>query len=419
MVASQLTVVMFVTLCCMSSGFSPSLQGQSPVVETGAEQVANNATLRHLLFSDATGIITNPTGVLNNLTHIVDAVHSDGQAKLSAVFGPEHGFRGDHQDGQGGKDKYFDNRTGLPVYSLYGKTGDSLQAIINESMVTTVAYDIQDVGTRFYTYIWTLYDVMSVLQGTKVKNIVILDRPNPLGGNVVRGPLMQPEFSSFIGRCCITLRHGMTVGELAALFMDHLGLKGIELTVVAMKGWNRAMLYPSTGLTFVSPSPNMPTFDTAVVYPGLGMIEGTNLSEGRGTTTPFQRMGAAFFTWHYAETIRDKASHNKELAGAIALETYFIPMFSKFVGNVTAGVEVVVRDNNAFNSLAWGLTLVQTALELYPEAQFLNASFDIHMGNNYTREALRNGTTIQQLLDWYSADEQSFRQSRTPFLIYS
>lgn len=273
-------------------------------VQSGAQRLVAGeyAELR----GQRVGIVANPTTLLPDLSHLVDAMAASPHVDVVAVFGPEHGFRGDHQAGHGGADHYTDNRTGLPVYSTYGKEGAQLSALLREAGIDCVVFDIQDVGTRFYTYIWTMYDVLSACPAAGVKRFYVLDRPNPLGGLAVQGPVLEPAFASFIGRLPIPLRHGMTVGELARLFnAEHMPQPGaVNVSVVRMSGWQRGMMFPDTGLPWIMPSPNMPTWETAMIYPGTGLIEGTNMSEGRGTTRPFEVVGAPYLTWEFAAALQ-------------------------------------------------------------------------------------------------------------------
>lgn len=237
----------------------------------------------------------------------MDAVYeSPARSKLVAIFGPEHGFRGDKQAGEG-TDRSLDPRTGLTVFDTYLKRGARLDDIIRSSGVKHLVFDIQDIGTRFYTYIWSLWDLMESSARLGLP-LTVLDRPNPIGGHEVSGPVLRRGFTSGVGWLPIPLRHGMTVGELALYFNDHwigsparmreFGLvpheRRVDLRVVTMQGWQRKQLWPETGLPWVNPSPNIPGFDAALVYPGFGMLEGTNCSEGRGTTRPFEIVGAPY-----------------------------------------------------------------------------------------------------------------------------
>ena len=236
------------------------------------------------------GLITNPTAITRDYRHALDAM-LDAGIQVVKVYGPEHGVRGTEQAGEE-PGSFEDPRTGLPFINLYGKQPEEMIPLFDG--VDVLVFDIQDVGTRFYTYIYTMAYAMEAAAEAG-KPFIVLDRPNPIGGEKVEGPVLDPAYRSFVGLFPIPQRHGMTVGELARLFNEEFfpkeGKKKADLTVIAMKGWKRNQLYEDTGLPWVIPSPNMPTTDTALVYPGTGMIEGTNLSEGRGTTRPFELLG--------------------------------------------------------------------------------------------------------------------------------
>lgn len=300
---------------------------------------------------------------------------------------------------------------------------------LNIQNLTTLVFDIQDVGCRFYTYIWTLWDVMSVLPQTNIKQLVILDRPNPIRADIVQGPVLESPFSSFIGRYAIPLRHGMTVGELSNLFYGVLEIQQpYSIHVVTMKDYFRAMLYSDTKLPWVAPSPNMPTLNTALVYPGMGILEGTNLSEGRGTTTPFNVFGAGFFNFRFVDALRNATSCGQQMhttitrnclyGGGAVRETYFIPTFSKFVGNLTSGAELYVLDTGVFQPIAWGLTVVQVALQISEDTAINTASFDLHLGNNSTRLQLLNGDSIDDIVASWQPDLELFMTEREKYLLY-
>lgn len=385
---------------------------QAPLVTTGAQRLFLSN------FSQLSGkriaVLSNPSAVLPDLTHIVDAMWRSGAVSIAAVLGPEHGFRGDHQDGQG-SDFFYDNKTGLPVYSTYGVTGTQLQQLLLKTGANTILYDIQDVGTRFYTFIWSLWDVMCVAASAGITEIIVLDRPNPIGGRV-RGPILQQHFASEIGRLPITLTHGMTVGELARMFHDVWlqPQQRVKITVIACEGWTRSMLYDATGLPWVPLSPNMPTLTTAFLYPGLGLLEGTSMSEGRGTCTPFQSVGAPWLTWRFAE-----AMSRAGLPCASFRESYFIPTFGKWQGNITAGVFANVDDASCIDSLPIGISVIAVALQQAPHNfAFLDDDFDIHMGTNATRLALLRASSPADIVATWLHDEQAFEMQREPFLLY-
>ncbi|GAA4557650.1 exo-beta-N-acetylmuramidase NamZ family protein [Planotetraspora kaengkrachanensis] len=305
------------------------------------------------------GIVTNPTGILPDLRHEVDVMAADDRIELVAVFGPEHGFRGAAQAG-GSEGFYVDEQTGLPVYDTYLKSGQALADIFTRSGVDTIMFDIQDAGARFYTYIWTMFDSMQAAASAG-KRFVVLDRPNPITGRRAYGPVMTPEFSTFIGREAISQAHGMTVGELARLFNAEFLDQPADLTVVEMRGWKRDLAYEDTGLPWVLPSPNMPTVDTAFVYSGTGMFEGTNLSEGRGTTRPFELIGAPYADHRWADAL-----NAQRLPGAGFRLAYFTPTFSKHANLLCGGVQLYVTDRKTFDPVRTAIAMIVTVRQLYP-----------------------------------------------------
>ncbi|MFD5737834.1 exo-beta-N-acetylmuramidase NamZ domain-containing protein [Streptomyces sioyaensis] len=329
-------------------------------VHTGFDRLAADGY--RLLDGRTVGVVTNPTGVTQDLRHLVDVMHADDRVRLTAVFGPEHGFRGTAQAG-GSEGRYDDPATGLPVYDTYNKSGKELAGIFTASGVDTVVFDIQDVGARFYTYIWTLYDCMvaAVLAG---KRFVVLDRPNPVTGRAATGPVLDKAYASFIGREPIAQAHGMTVAELALLFngefVPQAAGRPVELETVRMTGWRRTDFFGATGLPWVPPSPNMPTPDTALVYAGSCLFEGTNLSEGRGTTRPFELLGADGIDRRWAA-----AATELDLPGVHFREAYFTPTFSKFQGTTIGGVQLHVHDPEAFDPVRTGIGLLVTAKRVW------------------------------------------------------
>lgn len=321
-----------------------------------------------------------------------------------------------------------------------------MATLFNTVGVDTLLFDVQDVGARFYTFVWTLWDALvAAASSTSIKKVIVLDRPNPINGVAVEGPVLEMGFASFIGRLPIALRHGMTVGELASLFYHvHLETQQqqqVELDVVRMAGWARTMLFSRTGLPFVMPSPNMPTADTALVYPGNGIFEGTTMSEGRGTTRPFEIVGAGFLDWRFAAALRDGqsaiASAGSDGGGVLFRETYFTPTFSKFEGNLSAGVELYVPNPDAFNSVETALRILLAAKALgssgshgggsyggnNPAGGFAwvdgtGANFDLHLGTNQTRIAIEAGKSLEEIVAQWQPKLLAWKQIRSKFLLY-
>ncbi|WP_076757509.1 exo-beta-N-acetylmuramidase NamZ family protein [Edaphobacillus lindanitolerans] len=364
---------------------------------------------KDLIRGKKVGLITNPTGVDKDLNSIVDLLHNDPEVELTALYGPEHGVRGDAQAGQY-VEYYIDEVTGLPVYSLYGKTRKPTPEMLEG--VDVLLFDIQDVGTRFYTYIYTMALAMEAANENGIP-FVVLDRPNPLGGEKVEGPVLDPEFASFVGQYAIPLRHGMTVGELARLFNTEFGI-GADLTVVEMKGWKRKAYFDDTGLPFVMPSPNMPTLETALVYPGAALVEGTNLSEGRGTTKPFELIGAPFVN----STELAAALNDLQLPGVKFRAASFTPTFSKHSGKLSHGVQIHVTDRDKYQPVETGLHIVKTVHDLYPEDVTLTAFFDNLIGNGWIREGIENGMSVEEMKAQWKNELKKFEKVRKQYLIY-
>ncbi|MRG87830.1 exo-beta-N-acetylmuramidase NamZ family protein [Salinibacillus xinjiangensis] len=364
---------------------------------------------KDLIEGKRVGLITNPTGVDQELNSIVDLLHNDEDVNLTALYGPEHGVRGSAQAGEY-VEYYIDEQTGLPVYSLYGSTRKPTPEMLEN--VDVLLFDIQDVGTRFYTYIYTMAYAMEAAQENDIE-FVVLDRPNPLGGEKVEGPVLDPEYASFVGNYPIPLRHGMTVGELAKFFNEEFDI-GADLTVVEMNGWDRDEYYDETPLDFVMPSPNMPTLDTALVYPGAALIEGTNVSEGRGTTKPFELIGAPFIN----STEVAAELNSLELPGVKFRAASFTPSFSKHSGDLSNGVEIHVTDRDTFKPIEMGLHLVKTIHEMYPEDVTFRSFFDNLIGNGWIREGIMNGQSVEEMKIQWQDELDEFKQVREQYLLY-
>lgn len=381
---------------------------KKPKVELGVDRLMDSP---EILAGKRVGLITNPTGIDANMTSIVDLFHNSDDFELTALYGPEHGVRGDAQAGST-ISSYIDEVTGLPVYSLYGATKKPTAEMLKD--VDVLVFDIQDVGTRFYTYIYTMAYAMEAAAENDIP-FVVLDRPNPQGGLRVEGPVLDPAYSSFIGLYPIPLKHGMTVGELAHLFNTEYQIQA-DLEVVKMKGWKRSMLYEDTGLPFVMPSPNMPTTDTVNVYPATGLFEGTNLSEGRGTTKPFQLIGAPYVKAHdYAKKL-----NALELPGVTFRAASFTPTFSKNAGKLSHGVEVYVTEPTKFEAVKTGIAMVKTAHDLYPdEFEFLANDFITKLtGNAYVKDMILAGESLEAIMTKVDAERDAFLPIRKEYLIY-
>ncbi|WP_406836611.1 exo-beta-N-acetylmuramidase NamZ domain-containing protein [Streptomyces sp. AHU1] len=379
-------------------------------LRTGFERLAQDGYAR--LGGMRVGIVTNPTGVTRDVRHVVDVMHADARVDLTAVFGPEHGFRGTAQAG-GSEGRYDDPATGLPVYDTYLKSGQALADVFTASGVDTVVFDIQDVGARFYTYIWTLYDCMEAAR-LAGKRFVVLDRPNPVTGRSARGPVLHKEFATFVGRQPIAQAHGMTVAELARLFNGEFLTAPVELDTVLMSGWGRGDFYDASGLPWVPPSPNMPTADTALVYSGTCLFEGTNLSEGRGTTRPFELLGAEGLDGRWAA-----AAGELGLPGVRFREAYFAPTFSKFQGKTIGGVQVHVRDRAAYDPVRTGIALLVTAKKVWSGFAWRSDNWiDKLTGSTLVRTMTDAGAGTDEIVGAWQDELEAFRGIRRHYLIY-
>ncbi|MGA5408710.1 exo-beta-N-acetylmuramidase NamZ family protein [Streptomyces lavendulocolor] len=379
-------------------------------VRTGFDRLAADGYAA--LAGQRVGVVTNPTGVTAGVRHVVDVMHADDRVDLVAVFGPEHGFRGTAQAG-GSEGRYDDPATGLPVYDTYLKSGRALADVFTASGVDTVVFDIQDVGARFYTYIWTLYDCM-VSAALAGKRFMVLDRPNPVTGRAALGPVLDRAFATFVGREPIAQAHGMTVAELARLFNGEFLAEPVELATVRMSGWRRTDFFDATGLPWVPPSPNMPTPDTALVYAGTCLFEGTNLSEGRGTTRPFELLGADGVDRRWAE-----AANALELPGVRFREAYFAPVFSKFQGRTVGGVQVHVDDREAFDPVRTGIGLLVTAKRSWSGFAWRADNWiDKLTGSAKVRTLIDAGADTDEVAGAWETDLAAFRSVRRRYLMY-
>ncbi|MFD3699324.1 exo-beta-N-acetylmuramidase NamZ domain-containing protein [Streptomyces sp. NPDC058646] len=385
-------------------------------VRTGFEQLAADGY--GVLAGQKVGVVTNPTGITAEARHLVDVLHADERVDLVAVFGPEHGFRGTAQAGDS-EGASRDPATGLPVYDTYDKSGQRLADVFTAAGIDTVVFDIQDVGARFYTYIWTLYDCMRAasLAG---KAVVVLDRPNPVGGRRAAGPVLERAYASFVGREPIALAHGMTAAELARLFNGEFLTDGslpggpVRLRTVAMSGWRRESFFGETGLPWVPPSPNMPTPDTALAYAGTCLFEGTNLSEGRGTTTPFEVVGAEGIDRKWAE-----AANALELPGVWFREAYFTPTFSKHAGKVCGGVRLIVHDREAFDPVRAGIGLLVTARRTWSGFGWRTDHWiDRLTGSDRVRRMVDAGAGVEEVVGDWTAGLARFAAVREQYLLY-
>jgi uncharacterized protein YbbC (DUF1343 family) len=368
------------------------------------------------------GLVCNPTSVDRRLRHAADLLASAPGVRLAALFGPEHGVRGDVQYMAAvGDDR--DRVTGLPVHSLYGSSPESLRPRRSQlEGLDALVFDVQDVGTRFYTYQATMMLCMEAAAEAGLR-FVVLDRPDPVGGLEVEGPALRPGFESFCGMHDLAVRHGMTVGELAALFREERALD-LDLVVVPCEGWRRRTRFEGTGLPWIFPSPNMPTPETALLYPGMCLLEGTNLSEGRGTTRPFHLFGAPWL-----DGVRLAADLGAErLPGVRFRPVGFTPTWDKHAGTRCHGVEVHVHDPDAFRPFRTGLACVAVARAQDPDRfawrtetyEFVAGvpAFDLLCGSDRERRGIEAGSGWRDLARAFAAEERAFARRRSRFLRY-
>nr|WP_260286241.1 DUF1343 domain-containing protein [Peribacillus sp. BBB004] len=408
-------MIILFTICLLTFGIVSS-KSVTAVKEKKKQKVSPGIEIllkeeKDVLSGKKVGLITNPTGIDSKLTSIVDLLNDDPDINLTALFGPEHGVRGDAQAGAS-VEYYMDEKTGLPVYSLYGKTKKPTPEMLKD--VEVLVFDIQDVGTRYYTYIYTMAYAMEAAKENDIP-FIVLDRPNPQGGESVDGPVLEPEFSSFVGMYPIPLKHGMTVGELATLFNKEFKI-GADLKVIKMKGWKRDMDYEETGLPFVLPSPNMPTVSTTFVYPATGLIEGTNVSEGRGTTKPFELIGAPYIN---SDELAGKLNALR-LPGVKFRAASFTPTFSKHAGKLSHGVEIYITDREEFKAVPTGLHIIKTIQDLYPaDFEFLAAkNFNLLIGNGWVMSRIEEGSSVNEIMKEYQAKQDAFKKVRKNYLLY-
>lgn len=381
------------------------------LVKTGLEVLAREGS--RLLAGKRVGLVTNHTGLDSRLKSTIDILAESSEVELTAIFGPEHGVRGETQAGEKVA-SVVDEKTGLPVYSLYGDTTRPTPEML--AGLDALVYDIQDVGVRFYTYVSTMAYAMQAAAAGGIE-FFVLDRPNPLGGLVTEGPVLRKEFASFVGVYPIPVRYGMTVGELAGLLNAEFGI-GARLRVIRMEGWRRGMWFDDTGLPWVKPSPNIPTLASATVYPGTCFIEGfATVSEGRGTDRPFEWVGAP---WIDGPALARRLNELR-LPGVRFGARELTPAFSKNAGRVCGGVEMNVTDRAVFRPVAAGLHLVAAILDMYTEdATWAHGGshFDRLMGTDRVRALLQEGVEASEIIASWEADLEAFQKVREGYLLY-
>lgn len=366
------------------------------------------------------GVVCNQASILPDFTHIADVFLTNTDCKLTTLFGPQHGIRGDVQDNMIETPHTVDRETGIPVYSLYSETREPTEEMLAD--VDAIVFDMQDVGCRIYTFIYTMANCMRAARRYG-KKVVVCDRPNPINGTAVEGNMLEEEFASFVGQFPIPTRHGMTCGELALMFNDHYGI-GCDLEVVKMDGWERDFWFEQTGLPFVMPSPNIPAVDTCVIFPGTVYIEGTEVSEGRGTTKPFELIGAP-----YIDPVIYKRELDKlDLPGVAFRSTYFQPTFQKHARVTCGGVQIHMTDREALLPVITGVAVMKLAFDLYPESflwkqEAYEYVFDVNpidvvAGTDKLRKQLENGESVEAIQASWKDGEAGFRTLREKYLLY-
>lgn len=392
----------------------------SPIhpVKTGLDVIRDN---QFRMFSGKRiGVICNHTACDSEGRHIVDLISGNGNCQLVAIFGPEHGFRGMHADGSIIENQ-TDPKTGAIIYSLYGSVHQPTPEMLRE--IDILVYDIQDVGARFYTYITTLSLAMESAANNGIP-FVVLDRPNPIRGDVTEGPVLDMNFQSFVGPHPIPIRYGLTIGELAGWINGEIFSKqniNVDLTVIKAEGWKRSLWYDQTGLPWIAPSPNMPTLETAVVYPGFCLLEGTNLSEGRGTDAPFLQFGAPWIdAEYYAEEL-----NNLNLPGLRFEPVRFTPVSipnvavnPKYENQPCGGVKTIVSDRDRLRSVEAMLTILETTRNIYPNHFDLRETLDRLYGSDRLRKALREHTAVQNLISQWQSDLEKFTARSRDYYLY-
>ncbi len=369
-------------------------------------------------------LLCNQASINRELIHITEIFYQaaqEGLFDLRAVFGPQHGLWGHTQDNMIEWEGYIDPYWGVPVHSLYGKHRKPTPEML--SGLDVLVIDLQDVGARYYTFIWTMALAMEACQEQKVA-VVVLDRPNPIGGQQLEGPLLDMHFRSFVGLYPIPVRHGMTIAEIA-LFLHDQFLTEVDLTLIPMDGWRRSMYFDQTGLTWAMPSPNVPIWETTRVYPGMCLLEATNLSEGRGTTRPFEIFGAP---WMEGRRFAKKLN-SLGLPGIVFRPIEFQPTFHKYQGNVCGGCFMHVTHPDLFQPFLTTLAILRETLQIHEahfqwkappyEYEYEKLPFDILVGNDSIRRLLMESAPLEEIESSWQKDLREFEQRRQQWLLYS
>jgi uncharacterized protein YbbC (DUF1343 family) len=389
-----------------------------PHVSVGLENLLGKKV--QLLRGARVGLVCNQASVDHGYQHAADLFHAHPDINLTALFGPQHGIRGDVQDNMIETMHAVDRITQTPIYSLYSETREPTEEMLRD--VDVLVFDMQDVGCRIYTFNYTMANCMRAAKRFG-KRVIVCDRPNPIGGVAVEGNILDPEYASFVGQFPLPTRYGMTVGELAKMFNDHFDIK-CDLEVVALSGWKREYWLDETDAPWVMPSPNMPTVDTTVVFPATVHFEGTQLSEGRGTTRPFELVGAPYIVpERYAEHLNASG-----FAGVYFRSCVFQPTFQKHGGASCGGVQVHVTNRETFEPVIVGIAMIKAAFDMYredfhwklPPYEYVydRNPFDVIAGTNEIREAFERGDSRESIQAGWQAPLAAFKKIREQYLLY-
>jgi uncharacterized protein YbbC (DUF1343 family) len=389
-------------------------------VQTGIEVLINEKA--HLIKGQRVGVVCHPASVDSRLRHTLDLLQQAG-ANIVAIFGPEHGARGEAQDMEGVDNEALDAKLKVPVYSLYGASYASLTPSHEQLRgLDTLVIDLQDVGARYYTFIWTMGLCMKAAGEVGVK-VIVCDRPNPINGEQVEGNLLQEKFTSFVGLHPLPNRHGMTPGEIAVYLQKYRGIR-CEVELIQMKGWQRSMYFDETGLPWVYPSPNMPTIETAIVYTGMCLVEATEISEGRGTCKPFEVAGAPGVD---PEKLAGALTSEK-LVGCDFRPLYFRPQFQKHAKTNCGGIQIHVTDRRVFDSYLTGVAFLRNIKLLHPESfvwrtkpyEFVDEipAIDLLSGNESLRLGIEAKASLTDISYGWSQERKEFAEIRSACLLY-
>jgi uncharacterized protein YbbC (DUF1343 family) len=391
-------------------------------VTTGLERLTGGSGRAPGGLEGRVGLVSNPASVNGSLRHAADCIDDAKPAgvTLAALFGPQHGFRSDLQDNMIETPHADHAARRIPIYSLYSETREPTAEMLRG--LDALVIDLQDVGTRIYTFVYTMANCLRACARHGVK-AVVCDRPNPIGGADVEGPVLDPTWTSFVGQFPIPMRHGMTIGELARLFNEHFGI-GADLEVVAMEGWHRGMYFDQTRLPWVMPSPNIPTPDTAIVFPGAVLFEGTNVSEGRGTTRPFELLGAP---WIDGDQLAD-AMNARGLPGVHFRSVFFEPTFQKHARQTCGGCQVHITDRTIYRPVATGVALLEEFRRQGPrnfgwkqppyEYEHERLAIDLLSGSDRLRHDLEAGRPAAEIVAGWEGEVERFRPIREKYLLY-